>query len=258
LIKEKGSEISGFFASLIKLLDFFIIYSIIYPIAIFSYRLVYLSKKFIVREISMKKGLLICLSALCFFSLNQYGGNAQEITSLYVDSSLGTSEDFKSQEFFPLQISDTETLHFPTEESRDFYIQSNEQEYNRSHGLMSKSTELSRSTFRNKFIGYNSMTPDWAFASQYVITAGRSMSFSASYSLGGTTANLTVSTTRSVATTIPANASRRSRLGATADVVVARVRIDYYIGAIQTGIIRSDTVLRTISTSNITHGVYYS
>ena len=78
--------------------------------------------------------------------------------------------------------------------------------------------EVLDSTYKSHlWIGYHSGTSSWAKASSYTLTKGKTYSTSGSYSYKGYTVNTGFSYTNSVATTIPADSSRYSRLGTWGD-----------------------------------------
>lgn len=157
---------------------------------------------------------------------------------------------------YPLNIGNDETLNFFTEEDRDFYklyLNSNNQMQSRS-GVKTREKELSRKVFYNKFIGYNSLTPNWSYASQYTMARSKNVSFTAGYTYDGVSANLSVSQTYGVTTTLPANSKKSSRLAAKADVTVAKCRVEAYYGNTVT---KRFDILRTKSFKNITNYVSY-
>lgn len=91
------------------------------------------------------------------------------------------------------------------------------------------------------FVGYHSGTPNWALASQYLITNGKSYNIAGSYTFNGVALNIGFSYTFSVATTIPADAARYSRLGVYADYVFKSERYAEYSYGVPTGNTRVST-----------------
>lgn len=78
------------------------------------------------------------------------------------------------------------------------------------------------------WVGYHSGTPNWAKASQYTLNSGKSFSASGSYNYLGFSLNIGFSYSASVNTTIPANASKYSRLGVWGDFTFSKVKVSTY------------------------------
>lgn len=98
------------------------------------------------------------------------------------------------------------------------------------------------------FVGYHSGTSTWAKTNQYVITRNKTYSVSGSYNWKSTNFNLGFSYSYGVATYIPANASKYSRLGVYGDFTFKQVEYAQYKYGQPTGATRvSSSVTRTNS-----------
>lgn len=155
-------------------------------------------------------------------------------------------------------LDDGDILSFFSEEDRDLY----QQYYNLEkagielrHGNKPREKYVSSTTFYNKFIGYNPLTPSWSYASSYTISRGKNLSFSTGYTYSGTSTTLTVSNSYGVAVTLPANSKKASRLAAKADIPVARYKVELYNGAT---VLQTFYTLRTTKVKNVTNYVHYS
>jgi hypothetical protein len=157
-----------------------------------------------------------------------------------------------ANEMFPLELGNGEVLNFYTQEDKDMYLSSNNPKLR--SGIRTREKELSSTVYKNRFIGYNSLTPHWSYASSYTISRNRSISFTASYSYDGVTSSITTQITNGVAVNLPADARKSSRLAARADVTVAKIQMEFYYGTTVTNRIN---VLRTKSVRNITNYVAY-
>jgi len=203
-----------------------------------------------------RTGLLLMASltlGTALLPINMVFANELEQEFISNDNSMDLTSNVET---FPLDIGNDEILNFFSEEDRDFYQQylnSNNQIQSRS-GVKTRERELSRKVFYNKFIGYNSLTPNWSYASSYTLARSKNVSFTTGYSYDGISANLSVSQTYGVTTTLPANSKKSSRLAAKADVTVAKCRVEAYYGNTVT---KRFDVLRTRSYKNITNYVSY-
>ena len=97
-----------------------------------------------------------------------------------------------------------------------------------SGGTDYRSTLLWSETKNYSWIGYHSLTPNWATASAYHLTATSTYSASGSVQSHGYTIGVTVQYQQSVSTDIPADPSKYSKLGVYADVKVSRYKYDVY------------------------------
>lgn len=104
------------------------------------------------------------------------------------------------------------------------------------------------------FVGYHSGTPNWIKASSYTISSGQNFNVSASYPWQGVSLNIGFSYSYSVATTIPANASKYSRLGVYADYTLKKERYAEYSYGQPTGNTRISTY--AVRTANYIDPVY--
>lgn len=154
---------------------------------------------------------------------------------------------------YPLQINDDETLNFFTEEDREEYVRLIINPKQR-HVNKMREKEISRTTFYNKFVGYNPLTSNWSFASSYTLSTSKNISFTTGYTYDGLSTNLTVSRSNGVSINLPANRRRSSRLAGRADVTVAKVEVEYYNGVT---VLRRFNLLRTRSVRNFTNYVSY-
>lgn len=82
----------------------------------------------------------------------------------------------------------------------------------------------------------------------------KNVAFTAGYTYDGVSANLSVTQTYGVTTTLPANSNKASRLAARADVTVAKCRVEVYYG---TTVTQRFDILRTRAYRNITNYVSY-
>lgn len=129
----------------------------------------------------------------------------------------------------PVQISETETWFFPTEKDYETYLEHKQTNNDiATYGEYSKTSEVSRKTLKHKFVGYHKQTPNWAKASSYTIKKDVSSSASLKTSYDGISYTLSMTYTTSVATTIPANSKKYSRLGLSGDFLVKHMRTDFF------------------------------
>ncbi len=92
--------------------------------------------------------------------------------------------------------------------------------------------EVSRQDKDMFFVGYLKEWPDWAYTSSYTLNAGTTFSVSCNYNYAGigTTVNFTKPNKGS--RTIPADASKLSRLGAYEDVTFVKKEKRKYVGGV--------------------------
>lgn len=88
---------------------------------------------------------------------------------------------------------------------------------------------ISTKNYSDKFIGYNSKTPNWSYASKYVLKKSWSCKFSTSWEYNGVTCALETSYSSGVDIHIPANAKKKSRLAAKADVKAQKIQYKRYV-----------------------------
>lgn len=167
-----------------------------------------------------------------------------------------STNSHKNVETIPLTINEYEIIHFFNEKDRNLYIDNtiNKDTY-LSKLDRQKITILETCVLKNQCLGYNSITPQWSFVSAYNINRGDNMLFSTSISMGGLNTNINLSITSIVTATLPADPSRASRLSASVDITVERIRIDGYVNGV---LIYSYEALKTVFTSDITNFIQYS
>ncbi|MGM7637601.1 hypothetical protein [Bacillus sp. Hm123] len=88
-----------------------------------------------------------------------------------------------------------------------------------------KKTLISSTRKNNLWVGYHSGTPGWSKASSYTLQNGKTYSVSGSYTYSGMNINIGFSYSKSVATTIPADSKRYSRLGVWGDFTFKKYKI---------------------------------
>lgn len=127
---------------------------------------------------------------------------------------------------------------FPTFEDYSIYCQAHRNKNLRYGESWVLQQTLASTTLKHKFIGYHSETPNWSKASQYVVGSGKIFNVSASYKWEDVSLNLGFSYSVSVATTIPANSSKYSRLGVAGDYTLKKERYAEYQYGVPTGVTR--------------------
>lgn len=169
-----------------------------------------------------------------------------------------TDLDAVLSESYPLQISDSETVYFSSEEDREFYLDStldnNSGIAPMSAGVKTRVVGTTRQRRYNVFLGYNSLTPTWSYASSYTMSSGKRSTFTTGYTYDGFSASISVAYNFGVSVTIPANSSRSSRLGARGDVTLQKNKVEAYYG---TTVVRTFYTMSIINPSNITNVVVY-
>lgn len=151
-----------------------------------------------------------------------------------------TQFNAESTALYVYRTGDGRELIFPTKEDYDLYLQAHQ--LTRAYGEEWRlQTTLAKKNLSHHFVGYHSGTPNWAPASSYTISKGKNFSVGGSYSWEGVTLNLGFSYSFSVATTIPADASRYSRLGVFADYTLKKERYAQYQYGKATGLTRVST-----------------
>lgn len=187
--------------------------------------------------------------------------NAESVDSAPIDSSpveelVALNEDFTGS--FPLQISESEVLFFANEEDRELYITNmgTNPDYPIQPQAGVKTRVVSTSSQRryNVFLGYNSLTPDWSFASHYDLDRGRQATFTTGYTYDGFSATLALTQSYGVTIRIPANSTRASRLGARGDVTLYKRKMEAYYG---TTVISTFYSMSLTNQTNITNLVVY-
>lgn len=197
----------------------------------------------------------LLFSTLFFFNASSLA-NADTIDSPD-NILLDNNADELYVETYPLQINDSEFLNFFSEEDRNFYINHvmpSSSKIQPMSGIKTRETFISSQRYYGKFVGYNSMTPSWSYASSYTISRGKNFSFSTGYTYDGVSANLSVAQSYGVAITLPAESSRSSKLAGKADLTISKYKIEAYYG---TTVTQTFYVLRTGSVSNFTNYVGY-
>ncbi|MFS7388003.1 hypothetical protein AB6884_00695 [Carnobacterium maltaromaticum] len=203
-------------------------------------------------------GMSLLFSSVLFFN-NVLTVGAEEINNEIPSEEILLEEDSNEDfvEMYPLQINELEVLNFFTEEDRDSYI-NNQQQFDSGiqsrSGVKTRDIFISSKKYTGKFLGYNSLTPNWSYASSYTITKNKNVTFSTGYTYDGVSANLTVSQSYGVAITLPANSSKASRLAAKGDVTISKYRVEAYYGNTVT---KTFYILRTSPAKNITNYVSY-
>ncbi|WP_455616540.1 hypothetical protein [Eisenbergiella sp.] len=143
---------------------------------------------------------------------------------------------------------------FPTLEDYEVYVKAHEDIQPRYGEQWILEQTLHTSTLNHYFVGYHSGTPNWTKASSYVISQGKNFSIGASYPWQGITLDIGFSYSFSVATTIPANANKYSRLGVYADYTLKQEKYAEYQYGIATGNTRVSTY--AVRTANYIDPVY--
>ena len=116
------------------------------------------------------------------------------------------------------------------------------------------STVLSSYTEKNKFIGYNSSTPDWSKAKGYTLHKGWTYSFSASIETKWGTAGVKGSYKTGVDIHFAANPKKASRLAIKSDVKVSKIQYKKWSNG---KVIKTWTGLSTKPVGTKTHYVKY-
>jgi len=208
---------------------------------------------------AMKKGKVIgtLLFSSLFFFYNVSSASAEESIDINEEEVVLEEDEGLFAETYPLQINENEVLNFFSEEDREFYINQN---MNSDTGISTRSTVKTRDTFISskryygKFLGYSSLTPNWSYASGYILSKGKNVTFTTGYTYEGVSASLTISQSYGVSINIPANSSRSNRLAAKGDVTISKYKVEAYYGNTVT---KTFYVLRSSKPSNITNYVQY-
>lgn len=157
-----------------------------------------------------------------------------------------------SIKMFVLELEGGVTLNFFTKEDRNSYLS----ELNSNNRNLTFDEVLSTTSFYDRYIAANPLTPNWSYADNYSISVTRDVNVSGSFEFKG--ANLTVGTViqRGVTISLPANPDRASRLGVGSDFDIQLVRrktIDSVAGIVL------DTVefYRVANVKNVTNFVEY-
>lgn len=181
---------------------------------------------------------MVCLVSLItsifVFPINTFAKESAQ--SKFVTTEINA----KSTALYVFYTSDGRELIFPTKEDYDLYLQSHQltRAYGEEWRLQST---LATRYLPHYFVGYHPDTPNWVKASMYTITAGQTFTVGCSYLWEGVTLNLGYSYSYGLATTIPADASRYSRLGAFADYTLKKERYAQYQYGQPTGATRVST-----------------
>jgi hypothetical protein len=130
---------------------------------------------------------------------------------------------------------------FPTIEDYDIYVFAHRATQPRYGEIWLLEETLETSKIRHHFLDYHSGTPVWSPASSYTINRGTTYNVGGDYSWKGISLDLGFSYSFSVDTTIPANASKYSRLGVYADYTLKRERYAEYKYGQPTGNTRVST-----------------
>lgn len=96
-------------------------------------------------------------------------------------------------------------------------------------------TLISSKNLSHHWIGYHSGTPDWSKASRYTLTVGKTYSASGKYTYSDVDISISYSYTNTVATAIPADSSKYSKLGIWGDLTVKKYKAvskNNYTGAV--------------------------
>jgi len=91
-----------------------------------------------------------------------------------------------------------------------------------------KDTTVSTSRKNNIWVGYHSGTPNWSKASSYTLAKGKGYNVSGNYNYDGISVSIGFNYSKSVATTIPANSKKYSRLGVRGDFTFKKIKRQYY------------------------------
>jgi len=170
-----------------------------------------------------------------------------------VFASTNAMESKSTSEYTYIDQSGNELI-FPTAEDYELYMQAHRTSQYRYGEEWRLQETLASSKLNHYFVGYHSGTPNWTKASSYTITKGKSFNVSANYPWQGVTLNIGFSYSFSVATTIPANSNKYSRLGVYADYTLKKERYAEYQYGQPTGNTRVSTY--STRTANYIDPVY--
>lgn len=132
-------------------------------------------------------------------------------------------------------------LIFPTAEDYEIYVKAHRSLQPRYGEEWRLQETIAKTKLNHHFVGYHSGTPNWTKASSYTIASGKNYSVGASYPWQGVTLNIGFSYSFSVATTIPADSNKYSRLGVYADYTLTQERYAEYLYGQPTGNTRVST-----------------
>lgn len=92
--------------------------------------------------------------------------------------------------------------------------------------IITRTTVIKTETKENQFVGYNSMTPDWAPVSKYTLSAGKSYSWSGTYTWEKFTFKLSGSKSNTVKREIPADSKKYSRLAVKHTMKYKKIKVE--------------------------------
>lgn len=199
----------------------------------------------------MKRFLILTIMLLSFF--NSFALNAQEITDNKVRAKI---VDFNSYNKIAsntnyikynngLQVKPNAKYYdidengnyviFPTLDDYIIYNTINTSFRNR-YGYTWKTLSEKEKDLYFHFIQYHPGTPSWIKASKYTILGNKKFNVSTSYTWSNTTFNLGFSYSYGVSIDIPADSSRKSRLGVYADYTLKQIEVEQYQYGEPTGV----------------------
>lgn len=159
----------------------------------------------------MKKFFFSIVFVVAIFFVIGFNAQAEEFNT--------NSQEVLSSETYEIVINENESLIFETENDMQLYLQSLRS--NKDLNTITADTLISTTKPNGVFGGY--ITPNWTKSSGYSVAQGKSYSFSASYSGIG----LSFTFHNSVTTSIPANATKYSKLGMYADFTIKKYKRFY-------------------------------
>lgn len=189
----------------------------------------------------MKRRVLILLSTVAIVGIGLYHGNLSQASEVISEVSTLNQSDLLTED---LEVStfneDGDTIFFSSPEDLEKWNSSQSSipvgpTLRNTGGEHWKPVVQSSERKNNHFINYHSGTPGWARASSYTLTTNKAFNVSGSYKSKNYSVNIGFSYSKSVATTIPADSSKDSRLGVYGDFTFSYVKYEQYVYGKKTG-----------------------
>lgn len=180
----------------------------------------------------MKKIYLSTILSIVLMAFTTGGFVSANENSEVIESDNGsfiTNEDFTLLNPYYEIIDENNVIFFESEEAQIDYNNSKESLSRAgTDGYTTVPSKVSSTRETNHWVGYHSGTKAWAPASQYTLSKGTTWSVSGSYTYSGINVSTGFSYSVSVATTIPADSKRESRLGVWGDFTFTKNKYTEY------------------------------
>ena len=181
---------------------------------------------------------LICITTLSFITIPSDTVSASEIISEV--SSLNQNDLLTTDSETSTVNSEGDTLFFSDPDDLEKWNSSQNENLigptaRNTGGEHWKPVVQSSERKKEHFINYHSGTPGWAPASSYTLATNKAFNVSGSYKYKNFNVNIGFSYSKSVATTIPANSAKQSRLAVYGDFTFNYVKYEQYKYGKKTG-----------------------